>query len=101
MSGKAVSDVRTAAHRLTEEDVNAILDAVKREVRVGAEWSEVQGMTLGGACSASQGALIDDLWEGHPDDKGREDEMTSRVRTYDRILGTRRAAADLPGPGTS
>lgn len=77
---------------LTADEIKAITDAVLREVSAYSQWDEIKDQTLAGLCSANQDALIDDLFERHPDDAPHEAGMISHVRIYDRLLGTSRAA---------
>jgi hypothetical protein len=76
--------------------VTAIMLAAEREVNTHEQRADAEGYDLAGLCSANQDALIDDLWEDHPDDRPHRFDMADLVRTYDGLLGTRRADTDLP-----
>lgn len=86
------------AGALTEVYFAAIRQAVERELGGGTTWAEIAGLDLAGLCARNQDALIDDLYERHPDDEPHRAEMAALIRTYDDLLGTRRAGtlpADL------
>jgi hypothetical protein len=77
---------------LTAEQVKAITDAVLREVTTSITWDELGDRTIADLCSMNQDALIDDLYEDHPDDRPHRDGMVAHIKTYDALLGTSRAA---------
>jgi predicted DNA-binding ribbon-helix-helix protein len=77
---------------MTADQVKAVLDAVRREVTESHVWDEIKDMSLADLCAANQDALIDDLYEDHPDDRPRRPAMVSHVATYDTLLGTGRLA---------
>lgn len=90
-----------AANWMTEDEVAAVRDAVSRELVAGSvEWDEIKDLSLADLARSNQDALIDDLFEDHPDDREHRQSMKDRVTVYDRLLGTDRAAelADLPEP---
>lgn len=76
--------------RLSPDHVKAITDAVLRELVIGVFWNEIAGKTLADLCAINQDALIDDLYEGHPDDTEHRAGMLDHIKTYDALLGTNR-----------
>lgn len=86
----------TTRHVMTAGDVQAVMDAVRREVIAGAAWDELAGLTLEELCDRNQDALVDDLYEDDPRDRDHTAGMIAHVRTYDRLLGTDRAS-EVPG----
>lgn len=76
---------------LTTEQIQAITDAVLREVSTDNTWEEIKDHTLADLCSINQDALIDDLFENDPRDVEHFPSMISHVKIYDELLGTQRA----------
>lgn len=83
---------------LTQDQSEAIMDAVMRDVTDSrTPWDEIKDMTLADFCAQNQDALIDDIFEQHPDDT--QDVMAGKrrwIRVYDELLGTDRSS-ELPG----
>jgi hypothetical protein len=77
---------------MTRTEVQAVLDAVRREVHESNVWDEMKDMSLADLCAANQDALIDDLFADYPSDRHRRGEMLLHVATYDTLLGTTRLA---------
>lgn len=77
---------------MTGEQVQAVLDAVRREVCEQHNWAEMQDMSLADLCAANQDALIDDLHEDHPDDRPHRAAIVEHVAVYDDLLDTNRLA---------
>ena len=77
---------------MTATEIAAVLDAVRREVHESNVWDEMKDMSLADLCAANQDALIDDLYEDHPDDRPHRSGMLLHVATYDVLLGTNRLA---------
>lgn len=77
--------------RMTAQETEAVRVAVQRELGGGTTWDEIRDLTLADLVARNQDALIDDLFEDHPDDRPHRAEMTALVSVYDRLLGTRRA----------
>jgi hypothetical protein len=77
---------------LNADQVQAITDAVLREVSTNSTWTEIKDLSLLDLCSMNQDALIDDLFENDPRDSNHRESMKNHVKTYDVLLQTNRAA---------
>jgi hypothetical protein len=69
----------------------AVRLAAERELTGSARWDEIKDLTVADLLSRNQDALIDDWYEDDLTPAQRE-EIAALVVTYDRLLGTRRAA---------
>jgi hypothetical protein len=76
---------------MTTDQIEAIKDAVMREVSTSNAWDEIKDLSLSDLCSANQDALIDDLYGDFPSDREHRSGMIGHIKIYDALLQTNRA----------